>query len=174
MAEAADILISVEERHVNSMKSGAKTVELRRRPINVSSGCRVWIYSKIPRGHVDAVGIVDRVASGTPNYIWSAYGKKCGISKKEFDKYFSGCRKCYVIVFQAITWLCKSFGLNEIRRIYSKFQPPQFFKRLEKGCPELKLFETAFELELAELPTTRAIVRRKSGMLTRIKGGRHA
>tara|TARA_R110000787_G_scaffold206032_3_gene316260 strand:- start:713 stop:1150 length:438 start_codon:yes stop_codon:yes gene_type:complete len=143
MADAADILISVDQRHVRNMLDGFKTVELRRRSLKLSSGSRVWIYSKVPRGRVEAMGIVDKVITGSPPDIWKKFKHRCGIAKKEFDTYYFNYEKCYVIVFKEIHTLENSIPLVDIRRTQSKFQPPQFFKRLHEGSPELQLFRTA-------------------------------
>jgi len=66
MPNKLDVLISVEERHADNMLSGAKSIELRRRPIRLPHGSRVWVYSKLPRGHVDILAIVDNVHEGKP------------------------------------------------------------------------------------------------------------
>lgn len=47
-----NFLISLEERYANGIFDGTKTVELRRRPMNVSIGATVWIYVKMPVGSV--------------------------------------------------------------------------------------------------------------------------
>lgn len=143
MASAENILISVHPRHVDNMVSGTKTVELRRRPLKLASGCRVWIYCTLPRGSVEAVGTVAEVVVASPSAIWRDYGKQCGITKAEFDAYYEGASTAYVIVFSSIKKLPSTFALGEIRRHLASFQPPQFFKRLLAGGPELNLFTSA-------------------------------
>lgn len=143
MAEAEDILISVHPRHVDSMMRGVKTVELRRRPLKLADGCRVWIYSTLPRGSVEALGVVRRVVAASPFEIWRDYGRQSGITKAEFEAYYEGVDTAYVIVFSSIEKLDWPFALAEIRRHLKSFHPPQFFKRLATGGPELKLFAAA-------------------------------
>jgi len=148
MADAEDILISVHPRHVDSMISGQKTVELRRRPLKLSSGCRVWIYCTLPRGSVEAVGIVADVVAANPPEIWRTYGNHCGITKAEFDTYYSGTDIAYAIVFSSVRKLSLTFALGEIRRHLATFHPPQFFKRLLAGGPEITLFAAALPTPL--------------------------
>ena len=69
MDNPGDILISVENRHALSMLAGNKSVELRRKPLNISSGTRVWIYSKVPCGQIRALAVVDEVVADTPKNI---------------------------------------------------------------------------------------------------------
>lgn len=143
MGSAENILISVHPRHVDNMVSGTKTVELRRRPLKLASGCRVWIYCTLPRGSVEAVGTVAEVVAASPSAIWRDYRKQCGITKAEFDAYYEGASTAYVIVFSSIKKLPLTFALGEIRHHLASFQPPQFFKRLLAGGPELRLFNSA-------------------------------
>jgi predicted transcriptional regulator len=143
MAHKADILISVEERHTANMLAGKKTVELRRRAVHVQPGCRVWVYSKVPRGVIEAVGFVENVASGSPAQIWRQHGAETGITKTEFDEYFAGAKTGYAIVLREVRELKPILSLQHIRAKLRSFQPPQFFKRLTASSPELSLFETA-------------------------------
>lgn len=149
MADAEDILISVHPRHVDSMVGGRKTVELRRRPLNLARGCRVWIYCTLPRGSVEALGIVRTVAAGSPSAIWRDYGRQSGITRAEFDAYYQGANTAYAIIFSSVEKLDLTFALAEIRRNLGGFHPPQFFKRLAIGCPELNLFVAALPSPLA-------------------------
>lgn len=149
MAETEDILISVHPRHVDSMMRGQKTVELRRRPLKLANGCRVWIYCTLPRGSVEVLGIVRTVVAAPPPVIWRDYGRQSGITKVEFDAYYEGADTAYAIVFSSVEKLDLTFALAEIRRHLNSFHPPQFFKRLASGGPELNLFAAALPSPLA-------------------------
>lgn len=149
MVSAENILISVHPRHVDSMVAGRKTVELRRRPLNIQAGSRIWIYSTLPRGSVEVMGVVERVVAASPSEIWKNYRDVCGVTKKEFDYYYSGAGMAYVIVFENIKELERAFSLSEIRGHVNRFHPPQFFKRLSAGGPELRLFNTSLRSPLA-------------------------
>lgn len=141
--DAVNILISVEERHVLNMLNGTKMVELRRRSVSIKEGSRVWIYSKVPIGQLKAYGIVQKVHRATPRKIWKQYGSMSGISKMEFDQYFENISFGCAIVFQSIDELENKISLNAIREAVGNFHPPQFFKYLNTGSPELELFNRA-------------------------------
>jgi predicted transcriptional regulator len=143
MDNPGDILISVENRHALSMLAGNKSVELRRKPLNISSGTRVWIYSKVPCGQIRALAVVDEVVADTPKNIWKLYGSQSAISKTEFNAYYDKSEIGYAMIFQKITPLAPILNLSSIREKISHFHPPQFFKRLTKGGPELAFFQTA-------------------------------
>lgn len=138
-----DILISVEPRHVRNFLQGKKTVELRRRRIPLARGNRVWMYSKLPAGQVEAFGIVAHVLARPPKEIWKDYGPDSGISSDEFDRYFRNLELGYVIVFQEIRRVKRTLSLSNLRRHLIGFHPPQFFKWLHADGPEIPFFRSA-------------------------------
>lgn len=143
MSNPTDILISVEERHASNMLAGKKSVELRRKPLRIPSGTRVWVYSKLPRGQIQALAIVDEVVSGTPDEIWNSYGAQSAISRNEFNAYFADAQIGCAIIFEEVKPLAPILSLSSIREKITHFQPPQFFKRLTCDGPELTFFQTA-------------------------------
>lgn len=140
MHEVANILISVDERHVQNMLNGTKTIELRRRAIRIPKGSKVWIYSKVPVGEVCAYGIVEKVVEASPSEIWKNYGHVSGISLSEFNNYFSDRDKGCAIVFSRINKLQNNIPLSLIRDKLQSFHPPQFFKYLNEDSEELAFF----------------------------------
>lgn len=140
MSAPTDILISVDGKHAANMLLGKKTVELRRRRLHVEPGTRVWVYSKLPRGHVELVATVDQVLAASPTTIWRAYGSRSAVSWSEFQSYFRNASTGYAILFRQVLPLQRAIRLDTIRRISSNFHPPQFFKRLPATCPELEFF----------------------------------
>ena len=103
----------------------------------------MWIYSKVPRGQVEALGIVEKAVGRHPEQIWREYGRKSGLSLEEFNSYFRGLELGHVIVFKEVRPLRPILGLSDLRKRLSGFHPPQFFKRLAAGGPELSFFQSA-------------------------------
>lgn len=143
MNNQENVLISVEERHASNILSGHKTVELRRKALNILPGTRMWIYSKLPCGQVQGFTIVKNVVSDSPKEIWNHYGSQSAISKSEFDEYFFGTALGYVILLGETVVLDVILSLSTIREEISHFHPPQFFKRLANTGPELAFFHSA-------------------------------
>jgi predicted transcriptional regulator len=139
LSNAENILISVEQKYVARMLSGYKKVELRRRPFRVPIGTRIWIYSKAPRAAVGAVAKLAMIASAPPEELWEKYGDLAGVTKKEFDSYFSNANMAWAIFLEDICELPTAVTLATLRRHSELFQPPQFFKRLEDGSDALDL-----------------------------------
>jgi len=140
---AEDILISLEARHVKNILKGTKTVELRRRRLDLADGARVWMYSKVPRGCVEALGIVEKAVEQHPRRIWREYGKLSGLTLQEFNRYLGDLSVGHVIVFREIRHLKPTLGLEALRKRLGRFQPPQFFKRLAADSRELTIFRSA-------------------------------
>src|SRR5262249_28321732 len=88
MTDCGDILISVRSEYATKILSGQKTVELRRRHLNVKPGTRVWIYSKAPYAAVQARAVVENIVSGKPAGLWRKFRCCAGISHREFRTYF--------------------------------------------------------------------------------------
>ena len=143
MDDAGDILISLEERHTANVLAGRKSVELRRKLLNIGANTRVWIYSKLPRGQIQALAVVDEVVADEPNKLWKRFGTQSAISKSEFDTYFLNVNVGCAIIFQDVIPLAPILYLSSIRTKFADFHPPQFFMRLEKDRPELSFFKTA-------------------------------
>lgn len=128
------------------MLQGQKTIELRRRTVRVPSGTRVWIYSKAPHAVVEVLAVVDRVVCAPPKQLWNDYQEQLGISRAEFESYFSDARLGCALVLRNIERLPSSIGLAEIRHRSSSFQPPQFFIRFRSNDPALKFLRMKCKL----------------------------
>jgi predicted transcriptional regulator len=139
---SGDIVISVRQQFVERIVSGKKGAELRRRAPRIQPGCRVWIYTKAPEATISICVTVDRIITGTPQEIWRLHESQLGVSRDEFDGYFGGTNTACAIFFKKIEDVSPSVGLSEIRSKSRGFQPPQFFKRLHEGSPELRLFRS--------------------------------
>ena len=137
-----DIVISVKSKFVGRILAGEKVAELRRRAPRINPGCRIWIYTTAPEATVMLRVTVDRVVTGSPTEIWSKHRNALGVSIDEFETYFADADSACAILFSGIQEVIPVVPLSEIRKRARSFQPPQFFKRLHEGSPELKLFRS--------------------------------
>ena len=125
-----DILISVAPTHTRALLSGRKTVELRRRRIHVKGGTRIWIYSKVPVGSIEATAVVERTCQADPESLWSEFHRAVGITRTAFDEYFEGCVRGCAVVLRDVSPVYPAMQLAQLRTEFDGFHPPQFFKRL--------------------------------------------
>ena len=137
-----DIVISVKSKFVERILAGKKVAELRRRAPRINPGCKIWIYTTAPQATVMACVTVDRIVIGRPTEIWSDHRGSLGVSIDEFERYFAEADSACAILFSEVQEVLPVVPLSEIRKRAGFFQPPQFFKRLHEGSPELKLFRS--------------------------------
>jgi len=142
-----DIVISVQHKFVKRILAGNKAAELRRRAPRIQPGCRVWIYTKAPEAVISVCVTVDRIVTGSPRKIWQSHRSDLGVSLNEFEDYFRDSDTGCAIFFRQVEDVSPGVGLSEIRSKSKDFHPPQFFKRLEEGSPELKLFRSRLACE---------------------------
>lgn len=135
MVNKESILISLESRHADGIYAGTKRVELRRRPMNVSPGTKVWIYEKVPVGSITGCVTVEAVHIGTPNTLWKKFGAISGLCRSEFFDYFSNVTNACALLLQAAVPMQLPMPLSVLRKLDRGFQPPQFFMRLHQEHP---------------------------------------
>lgn len=132
-------LISIKPEYVEMILCGEKSVEIRNRAINLNPGTRLWIYSTLPKGHVEAVAIIQLIKIDSPSVIWKQYCNKIGISLKAFVSYVNGSSRVSAIFLGRIRQLRPPLTLGDLRSEIQGFHPPQFLKLIEPVTPLLDL-----------------------------------
>lgn len=135
----SDVLISIKPRFVDSIVSGCKRVELRTRPLRLGVGTRIWIYSTLPVGRIEAVAEVQHLIHGAPAEIWPDIKEMACISRDEFEAYVGDRQFVFVIGLDKVAQLPDGPDLDTLRAVHADFQPPQFFKKLLPEDPLLTL-----------------------------------
>lgn len=138
MDDEQHILISLEQRHAEEILAGRKHVELRRRRMNVEVGTTVWIYVKVPVGCIVGRARVSGLHSLAPSTLWRRFSGVSGLSRKEFDDYYKDVAQGFALVLEGVERLSSAVSLQELRITSAKFQPPQFFMRLDLMAPLTK------------------------------------
>lgn len=146
MHDSDPIMLSVSPEYARSILVGEKGVELRRRAPRIADGTRAWLYSTLPVGQVVALLTIDTVVEAPLNEIWSLYGQQAAIRREAFEAYFSGLATGAVLIIRDVQALKVPVSLDEIRQ-HGAFQPPQFYRRMRAGSPEIRV--TASELHPA-------------------------
>jgi predicted transcriptional regulator len=136
--EIDNILVSLAPEHAVNVFSGRKTVEIRRRSMNVREGTRIWIYAKLPIGAILGFATISKVDTKSPERLWRLYGSQSAIQKGEFSDYLYGRAEACAIVLEKVTELSEAIPLTELRKLESDFQPPQFFTKLNGLAAKLE------------------------------------
>lgn len=122
----ADLMIlSIHPRHVASILSGKKTVELRRTRPNVASGQPIVIYATNPESALVAVGTVEHVEVSTPTLMrQAAILRAARVSGEEYDAYFAGSHRAIALHLGDVTPLQNRVALSHLRQ-RRRYTPPQ-------------------------------------------------
>ncbi|MDH5721901.1 MAG: GNAT family N-acetyltransferase [Alphaproteobacteria bacterium] len=126
-----DVIISIQPNYVAKILSGKKTIELRKKPFPANGGVRIWIYTTKPSSSIEATAYVTEYEKDTPENIWKKYRNKCGISKKDFDEYYNGCKEAYALTLSNAKKLSRKIKLTELKELNEGFTPPQYFRYLK-------------------------------------------
>lgn len=125
-----DIMISIHPEYVQKILSGEKTIELRRRAINIPPKTKIWIYSTRPCGKIIANALLKKIEVMSPANAWKTHQKAMCIKKESYKNYTESLDFVYLFHLINIKRMRKNISLEEMRSCCSKFHPPQFFMHL--------------------------------------------
>ena len=145
MDNADEILISLKPKYADHIFEGSKTVELRKRRLNVEPGTRVWIYATTPVAALRGYAKLAYVKTGTPAQIWRTLGKQTGVSKDEFEAYFDTSKQAHALVLTEVMEMKKTLSLVQIREAVGNFHPPQFYCHLNGARKLMHLSSRKYE-----------------------------
>lgn len=124
------LLLSIKPEYATKIFDGNKTVELRRVLPKVKKGDLVLVYVSSPVKALVGAFKVEKVISSKPVELWDLVCNNAGITKLEFDNYFSGATKGYGICFSEIWILPQPIQLQQLKEIWPGFRPPQGYHYL--------------------------------------------
>jgi predicted transcriptional regulator len=130
------LLLSVRPRFAESITTGAKSAEVRRRRLGVDPGTPVIIYATMPIAAVVGTARVAAISPGRPSDLWSRYHQQMDMSREEFDNYLKGVSIGYVLTIIDPQRLKMPLALSYLRAS-ADFQPPRSFQYLTRR----KLYE---------------------------------
>lgn len=122
------MLLSVRPPHVERLLAGTKTVEFRRRPWKVPDGTTVLLYESRDRRAIVGSLRVESTAVGSRSAIWSAFGPRSGLTRREYREYFAGATFAVAIQVTGVRRLDEPLALDELRRRHPQFHVPQSYR----------------------------------------------
>lgn len=108
--------------------------------MRVEPGTRVWIYSKLPVGRIEATAYLDGIYEAEPAHLWAKFHDCVGITRETFDEYFAGCDRGFALALTQVNRLAHAPLLASLKAEIEHFHAPQFFRRL--SYTEVKALET--------------------------------
>ena len=135
-----DILLSLRPKWAALVRSGAKTAELRKRPLPADAG-RVYVYETAPAGSVCGWFRIERIEVLPLEALWAASAERSCVPRDEFDAYYAGAEKGAAIFFSGFHAM-KPVPLSRLMP-----RPPQSWMRLSEA--QSALLENAAAEEAA-------------------------
>ena len=127
------LLLSIHPVYVEKIFAGTKTVELRKRKPNVDVGSKVVIYSTMPECEIVGFATISGFEVCRPSQLWSKVSSSCGVTKSEFNSYFSSSEMSVGIHLKDPVWFEDAFTLSDLRKLWPGFHPPQQFQYLQES-----------------------------------------
>jgi predicted transcriptional regulator len=166
----SNALISIKPKYVRMILCGEKSIEIRNRPVNLELDTRLWIYSTLPKGCLEAVASVQLIKLDSPIVIWKNHHNRIGTSRKTFLSYVNSSRQISAIFLKDIHRLMPTITLSDLRSEIQGFHPPQFLKRLEATSPFFELLKTR-KVQFTDLSNLEIIREKRSSMESALDGG---
>jgi len=126
----AILLLSIRPQYANKIFDGSKTVELRRIKPKLEAEDWVLVYVSTPVQALMGMFQVDKVEESSPNRLWTRVRDRAGVTRKEFDLYYTGTDKAYGIYLKTTRQLSQPINLEYLKQVLSGFQPPQSYRYL--------------------------------------------
>jgi predicted transcriptional regulator len=136
------VLISIKPRYAELIELGEKRVEFRRRFPTRWSGGRALFYVTSPVRAVTMEAWIAGVRRGRPGELWEKFAEMSGVSRREFEAYFSGAQAGVALVLEGVRRLEAAVGLDDPRLRAIGFRPPQSVEVLAEGSPVLEMLNS--------------------------------
>jgi len=124
-------LFSIRQEFSDKIFSKEKLVEFRRQNVNVNKGEICIVYTSGQVKKITGYFKVKEKLRLPIMKLWNMTKKIAGITKKEFMKYFEGCKYGTAIFLMSIKKFSKKISLEELRKKYAGFRPPQSYLTID-------------------------------------------
>ncbi len=131
------LLFSVHPKFAQLIIDGTKTVELRRTRPRITHGDVVFFYATVPVKAVVAYCRVEQVISDCHDSIWQLVEEKAALSRPDFTKYYAGTHTAHAIFLLGVTPLSNPVPLEDLRRGWPEFRPPQSYRYIPEDKTSL-------------------------------------
>ncbi len=128
------LFLSIRPQFAEQIFAGTKTVELRRVRPRIDTGDLVIVYASGDTQALLGAFQVAKVVAASPCTIWKRFRTTTGLTKKEFDTYFSGRLTAYAIEVAHAWRLPVPICLPMLRKKRQGFRPPQSYHYLDAAA----------------------------------------
>lgn len=118
------IVISIQPKWSRLIRSGAKTIELRRRFPRLPAGSWSYLYESSPTCSLTSLLRLGTIHELPIDELWRVHGKASCVEESHFAKYFAGCIVGYGIEIAECLALPGALRLSDLR-LNLAFTAPQ-------------------------------------------------
>lgn len=133
--ELPTLVMSVRPRYAASIEAGQKRIEFRRRFPSRVTRARALVYVTAPVQAVQLACVIDAVHRAAPAELWARFGAASGVSREDFDAYFTGAAVGVALALANVGRLSPSLPLGGPLLRSIAFRPPQSLVLLPAGSP---------------------------------------
>lgn len=119
------VLLSIRPVHVESILSGAKRFEFRRRMFARRDVRSVLIYCTMPVGRLVAEFEIAGILEDTPEGLWARTSEASGITRDYYDAYFEGRDRAFALAIGELNVFETPIAPDEM---IDDFTPPQSYR----------------------------------------------
>lgn len=127
MRDKKYVLMSIKPIYAELIKSGKKTIELRRIAPKVNSGDVLVIYESAPVKRITSYCEIDAVIIAEPTQLWEIACDSAGVTLDSFTDYFKG--KMYAVGIKLGIPQILSAS-KELSEVSADLQAPQSYRYL--------------------------------------------
>ncbi len=125
------LLLSIRPEFADKVFAGTKTVELRRIRPKVAIQDLVLVYASTPVRAIVGAFRVREVIEKSPAMLWKEVRDHAGITRRQFDDYYSGAPKAFGIFLSSVRRFHQPVELIRLRKLWPGFHPPQSYRYLD-------------------------------------------
>lgn len=118
------IILSIQPKWATLIRSGEKTIELRRRFPRYLAGYHAYVYETSPNCKLVAIVQMGEIHELPIEELWSMHGKASCVSERHFATYFHDRDVGYGIEITRYFPLSRTWELGNLRKEFS-FTAPQ-------------------------------------------------
>jgi predicted transcriptional regulator len=145
------LLLSIKPQFVQKILDNQKTIELRKSKPQLNVGDFILVYASSPAKSLVGWFEVEEIIYEKIQVLWNKVKDNAGVSKKEFDDYYQ--KSSFGVGIRIRDKRTCKLSLEEIRKTWIKFRPPQSFHYLKED--EIAIAEkiTNFKLSRTDIET---------------------
>ena len=122
-----NVILSIRPTFCQMIFDGQKRFEYRKRVFNRLNVDKVYVYASKPISKIVGYFTIKRIIEDSPSMVWELTHEHGGISKKQFNDYFKGCKMAHAIEIDEVVELGTPIVPKEVIK---NFTAPQNFMYL--------------------------------------------